>query len=1849
MVLMMIALASILTVTEGEWRMVNGSEALPKTGAEVSKTGFNDGQWMKAVMPGTVLSTLVASGRLPEPYWDLNNKLSEKRIPDLNDGHRETYTAWFRTEFDVPADWKGRGVWLCPEGINYRGEIWLNGKMVTFTAGMFACQPVDVSLFVRPGVRNALAVKVYPVDVPGDTNQWQTKGMMEYANGGDGLIGRNSTMLMSVGWDFTFRDGVRDRNTGIWRPIRLFTTGDIRLDAPFVKTKLSEDLRTAELDIVVEACNSNCDRWLFRGVAKGEVEVAVEGTDLHFAEHVELQRGERRELHFRGKLQSPRLWWPVNKGKPDLYTLRVSARSEHGDHALVRRFGVREAFSDQSGEGGARQFWINRRKIFIRGTNWIPEAMLRTDDARMEAELKLTRSQGVNMVRLWGGGIVESDRFYDLCDEMGLLVWQEFFMTGDTAHPADEALYLSNVADQVRRIRHHPSVCHYVCSNESTEVGGIRELLERIDGTRSYQMQSECDGVHDGSPYFSLNPMRYYDDSASPRGSRIHGFNPEYGTAAIPTAACLREVLPESRLWPRDEKAWAYRDGNDFYKSVTVHDALIRCFGEPTSLDDYCRRSEAVDYHCARAIWEVWNRARNGRGTGVLWWFNNVPLPKVTCYGWDYSLEPTAQLYATRNALEPLHAQYEYLSNVVSVVSDVYSSHDLVVTADVYDFDTHKVWSKSAAVALSGESCVDAFAVPFDRLALDRPHFLRLGLKENGSEIASSFYWRSSDCYEPEKPTALTGPCTAGFAALSDLPRTTLETTAIDFGGRMKVFVRNAGDRLAFLTRIELLDENGKPLRPSRYSDNWFCLVPNESRTVTIERPKGDCKVFISAWNVVRSQIPVSRKQSSLVVPDAATVSVDEARKILSDIAAGRPTLVIGGPLLSNRKVLYGGETLTISDVRKRIGGISAEHVVMDAEKGFRIGSFSHSTGPETVPGGSVQADPNGVSMCVKSGGKLRQWDIQSIKINPYAAEDDLLVLEMKSDYEDAEVHVDVRDASGATWYAAVPISREWHRAVLTPNDFTGKGMFDPRRIVRLGLGVSSQYSPRMRYRESSFHVRLVGSARSRVGSISLAPIPWAELPPVEGLWPEYKTYGKDGRRCILDRPSGEGFSRGNVWRCKRLANDAETILIERRPGSPERCVALFGYQQEEVRKDADLRARMTNALRVIEDGALLFEAGTTEFAYRPGEVVEVGASWRGCPQSLSLTVADARGRELIRRVYAADDLRTGRTSFTWQPSAAAAKYSVKAVLDGDDVIEHDFAVVKTDPDPVDEFVVVREGRFWLKGQEWNPVAINFWPKYSLGTERPDNWRKWLADGWYSPNLVKKDLLSFVRLGGNCVFVQAGRPGEERNERDFLRICRELGVRVNLSCTLMDPLSMTDEHRALVDEHLKKTGVAGDSTVFAFDTVWEPGNSVFRHPDRRRFDADWQDWAIEQFGSVSNAISVWGVDLGWNSRGRLTSPPDEAFRGEGNGKWTRVMASYRRFMDNYTSRRWNVVRKMLTELAPHQLQSFRQGNTLPHDFALTGPIRHVDFVMPEGYSFKDTDEGECAIGWVTCFIDAYSQGKPIIWSEFGQNAWSEPLRMVHPQILDACVTYSERFLRVGIFAGARGFSPWYFPGGYRSDERSDYGFMGPDGEPRPPLRLYAQYAPTILKPRVRRKPSEWMSFDRDVDGGGYWKAAFASGCTAFARAYASGQLLGVKIAGTEYTSVDCPALGLGDVPINGRMPVKYLDSDFDVFSASHAADGCCVVTAQLGNPGPASWRSAAAGFGGVRLVARDKVDGRCLAEVPLDSDIPRFGSTRPLSLTLPNGVRDAEVSLEAHGRFPFGERIRLDCTTMSRF
>jgi beta-galactosidase/beta-glucuronidase len=173
-------------------------------------------------------------------------------------------------------------------------------------------------------------------------------------------------------------------------------------------------------------------------------------------------------------MKNPRLWWPLNKGPQNLYEAKFTLRTLDGktkkyvqSDALQTRFGIREITSDQNSPDRSRTFYVNGKRFFVRGSNWIPDALLRDDDARIYAQLRYTAQAGVNFLREWGGGIAESDYFFQLCDELGILVWQD---SGDrrTRHPVRLALYREYMAQTGKRIRSHASLGVLRLVNEST-------------------------------------------------------------------------------------------------------------------------------------------------------------------------------------------------------------------------------------------------------------------------------------------------------------------------------------------------------------------------------------------------------------------------------------------------------------------------------------------------------------------------------------------------------------------------------------------------------------------------------------------------------------------------------------------------------------------------------------------------------------------------------------------------------------------------------------------------------------------------------------------------------------------------------------------------------------------------------------------------------------------------------------------------------------------------------------------------------------------------------------------------------------------------------------------------------------------------------------------------------------------------------------------------------------------------------------------------------------------------------------------------------------------------------------
>jgi len=860
--------------SELSWKMKASSD-FKGTGELISSLNFNDTGWMPAKVPGTVLDNLVRNGIFPEPYFGMNNKIGQNLIPDIHEKGREFYTYWFRRTFNLRSEMKGEKWWMQFDGINYIAHIWLNGKHLGEMKGMFCPALFDVTKNLRFDGENVLAIEIEPVEHPGtfETVKKDEVVLKENRNGGNGDIGKDVTMLMSIGWDFTFADGIRDRNTGIWRDISLFSTGNVKISHPFVTSKLSHPgYDSAELNVSAEVHNS--------GNQSKEITVSgkIEESNVSFSKKVTLNGGESRTISFDAadfsqlQLKNPKLWWPINKGDQFLYTLKLTvAEGKNMSDELTTLFGIREITSDTNSPDGSRVFYVNGKRIFIHGSNWIPEAMLRTSTERMEAEMRFTHQAGINMLRIWGGGISESDQFFSLCDKYGILVWHEFWITGDTKAPLDKDLYFKNVEETILRIRNHPSLAYYVSSNEQESVLDIQPILNRRDGTRGYQYQSECCGVHDGSPYKYENPMQYYDNTASDRGSRIDGFCPEYGTACLPPVECLREMMEEKDIWPVNKDVWNYLDGNGFHNMTTKYLDAINQYGKPVDANDLALKGQLVGAAAYRSIWENWNYNKFEAGdrfaSGVLFWYHNSPARQVCSRMWDWSLEPTAALYATQNALEPLHAQFDFLKNTVSVINDMNVSYsNLTVTAQLYDLSSKLILSEKKNFNISADNVINNI------LKLDFPnnispvHFIRLVLSDaNNKKLAETFYWRSTSDYKG--PWTTTGPLYASFEALNTLPETKIECDATwkCENGKTLILLNlsNNSKTIAFFTRVKLLDvKTSKLIRPVFYSDNYFSMVPGTKKSISIEIPfiitnPSDVNLILEGWNLKQSTIHI--------------------------------------------------------------------------------------------------------------------------------------------------------------------------------------------------------------------------------------------------------------------------------------------------------------------------------------------------------------------------------------------------------------------------------------------------------------------------------------------------------------------------------------------------------------------------------------------------------------------------------------------------------------------------------------------------------------------------------------------------------------------------------------------------------------------------------------------------------------------------------------------------------------------------------------------------------------------------------------------------------------------------------
>ncbi len=877
------------------------SSAVVKAGGDsLSSVGYTPANyWFPVTVPSTVLTALVANKIYPDPYTGMNNML----IPDASDTfnrdyHLEQYSYlpgqpnpwkkpyWYRTTFEVPASDKGRHFQLIFKGINYRAEVWVNSQLIADSSkmvGMFEEFDLDVSAAIHAGGSNALAVKIYPLDVPGEPSTPQLKALEDfYDNGGPtGDIGKNVTMLSSVGWDWI--PEVRDRNIGIWQPVYLRTTGQVVISQPRIITDLPDtNLARLSLDLLLTNNDAHPKHGSLRvtitpdnftGAAVGfsrEVTIDAAGPKT-----IKLSAADVPELVMR----HPRLWWPNGYGQAWLYRIRLQYVTDGGysdDTSFV--FGVRTVSSSATTVNGwvRRDFFVNGKKIHLVGGAWVPDMMLNRDFQRYDYELRLCRNANVNMVRVWGGGLGETDDFYELADRYGLLVWQDFWITGDTNGgfkgssdwPLQSSVFVDNVISTIYRIRNHPSLLVWTGGNEGHAreelYNAMRDNVALLDGTRPFIPCSsgfskapkdwkaswpddKPAGVYSGGPYSWQDDAMYYRFVDA---GRDWLFKDETGIPSQPPYNTLSKIIPnlvpDNNLPYPLNNTWGYHDactGNGHYD--TYYKAMVDRYGPPVSMRDYSEKMQLMNASGYRAIFEAAGHKLNETG-GVMLWKLNAAFPSVIWQVYDWYLEPNAGYYFMQRACEQVHIQLNLDDSAVAVVNRTYTKRPaLQYEVQVVGMTGSSLFRQQGRIGLDTTNVKEVLSLKQLLSQTQGVSFVLLRLSDDkGKSLSQNVYWMSPG---------------HDFADLRAMPSATVQSTVLstekkDGYSWSTIRFTNVSSKLAFFLNPQLIVQ-GEEVLPSYWSDNYFSIPAGQSMTVKVSCPLAALagqapQLRLEGWNI---------------------------------------------------------------------------------------------------------------------------------------------------------------------------------------------------------------------------------------------------------------------------------------------------------------------------------------------------------------------------------------------------------------------------------------------------------------------------------------------------------------------------------------------------------------------------------------------------------------------------------------------------------------------------------------------------------------------------------------------------------------------------------------------------------------------------------------------------------------------------------------------------------------------------------------------------------------------------------------------------------------------------------------
>ncbi len=835
------------------------------TGEELSKPSDSLINWMPAAVPGTVLTTLLNNKLIPDPFYGMNNK----KIPDIFDTGQEYYTYWFVKNFNEKVPVGSEQVWLHFRGVNYSCDIYMNGRKLNKSPhhGMFLRQTYNITSFLSKDGNNRLAVIVYPPNPVGNPNGGQ---------GGDGTIAHNLTNQFTAGWDWI--QPVHDRNTGIWDKVTIEKTNTIRLKDLHVITIVPGKRFPGQPQApAVIRASAEIENPVNQSIG-GTLQLII-GNDI-IKKEVSLQPASAAKVQLPDFiLKNPELWWPNGYGKQPLYKLTfrfIGNNSQVMDEKEVTT-GIREIRTKWNSSTQSREVLVNGQKIFVKGGNWIiSDAMLRFSPERYDAEVRFHRDMNLNLIRVWGGAITERPEFYNACDKYGILVFQDFWISGDCngkwldpmkkedqwtrrKYPDDHKLFLNSVSDQVRMIRNHPSLAFYCGGNEIPPPHDILtamkdSLLPALDSTRYFFEYSNVDSMShnsiggNGDGTYGIQPLSYFWEE------RSFPFNSEIGSVGMGDYQSLERFIPQQDLvlpgsnWNSIDSVWRYHKPGWYGK-------YIDAYGKPSGIKDFANKAQLLNYNQYRGLMEGHIAHMWEWYTGVIIWKTQNPWTALRGQMYDYFLDPNGGLYGLNHADKPLHAMFNPVDGMLMVANHTFDSrHDLMIQAKAYNIAGKDSLVLQWFIELSPASVqkIAPLKIVLNKLFSAQGGFLSLRLLSTSHKVLDdNLYWLPDS--------------NGNYSGLQKMSKTKVTVLAgKENDGHIEVKINNPpGGPIAFFNRISLVNSITKNrILPVFYSDNYVSILPGEEKVVLIDYTQKDdinnAEVSITGWNVDEQYIKIN-------------------------------------------------------------------------------------------------------------------------------------------------------------------------------------------------------------------------------------------------------------------------------------------------------------------------------------------------------------------------------------------------------------------------------------------------------------------------------------------------------------------------------------------------------------------------------------------------------------------------------------------------------------------------------------------------------------------------------------------------------------------------------------------------------------------------------------------------------------------------------------------------------------------------------------------------------------------------------------------------------------------------------